>query len=117
MKTSPLPAPIIHRDDLLISDEVILTNLRTGESQRLLLPVALVVIANCVHVKTPFELRKLNQELLASFDGNELEGRAEVLTPLPILDNYLENFGNSISQQLLARLRAESESANSAQAR
>jgi len=106
MKTEPRRPLVAVRDDLLLSEEVLLHQPHTQQRRRVMLPFALVFMANAVRAKVPFELRRLDDTLLAQFNGSELEARSEIAVSLPPVGIFLEQFSQAIADQLLERLRA-----------
>jgi len=104
MMTEPRRPLLTVRDDLLLSEEVLLHQPHTQQRRRVMLPFALVFMANAVRAKVPFELRRLDDTLLAQFNGSELEARSEIAVSLPPVGIFLEQFSQAIADQLLERL-------------
>ena len=78
------PAPA----SLLLSDEVLV--LRPGyEPYRMLIALALVRLPALIDSGAPFEVRGLDQSTLATFDGETLKGRAEIIASLKPISKFL----------------------------
>jgi len=110
MKTErqqPLP-PL--RDDILLAEEVLIMR-RTHAPARMLLVPALLTVTEFVHRKEQFEIRRLNQDLLCTFDGENYTGRIEILTVLRPVADYMNQFshklGAAVAHELKPVLRAQ----------
>ena len=97
------PPPTV-RDEILLAEEVLLATHDPPQSHRVLLPFALAYAANAVRVNVPFELRRLDSSVLATYDGERLQARAEIEAVLPSLATFLDDLTSELTRELLARL-------------
>jgi hypothetical protein len=74
---------------LLVSDEVLV--LRSGyDPYRMLIGLALVRLPGLIDARAPFEVRGLDQTVLATFDGETIKGRPEIIASLKPISSFLD---------------------------
>jgi hypothetical protein len=112
MKTDPMRPLASAHSDLLLAEEVLLSQPNTQQGRRVLLSFALVFMANALRAKAPFDLRRLDDTLLAQFDGIELTARAEITVSLAPVGTFLEHFSQEITREFLGEVSRQRPSAS-----
>lgn len=106
MKTERMqPLPEI-RDEVLLAEEVLVVR-PSRPPRRMLAACALAALPELLQRKQPFELRRLNQDLLANFDGETIHGRPDVVEPLTSINKYMEMIVRNLSVEIAKRVSAE----------
>ena len=103
MKTEPMRRLATPGDDLLLTEEVLLSVRNEPHARRVLLAFALVFIANALRAGVGFELRKLDSRPLAVFDGKQLQSRVEIEAALPSISAFLDRFSEELTQELMKK--------------
>lgn len=111
MKTERQRPQFPVNDDILLAEEILVVLPSSRQPTRMLLGAALPVLYELIHQKRAFEIRRLNQDVLASFDGESYSGRAEILTTIRPVVAYMEKFANAIgaavAESLYSTIRAD----------
>lgn len=107
MKTQPMKPLLAVRDDLLLTEEVLVRV--PQKERRYLLGHAVTLITSLKQAGVPFEMRRLNQDLLASFDGTEFSANPEVVALVNDLSGFLDQFANNLYRAGMRRAQAEAQ--------